>query len=68
MTMTASQKLTQIRSELRTEEAEIINDKMIINMGPSHPATHGTVKFVLTLDGETVDDVDITIGYLHRGF
>ena len=43
-------------------------DKMIINMGPSHPATHGTVKFVLTLDGETVDDIDIHIGYLHRGF
>ena len=43
-------------------------NRMIINMGPSHPATHGTVKFVLTLDGETVDDVDIHIGYLHRGF
>lgn len=68
MTLTASEKLTQIRTELRTDEAEIVNDKMIINMGPSHPATHGTVKFVLTLDGETVDDVDIEIGYLHRGF
>ena len=43
-------------------------DRMVINMGPSHPATHGTVKFVLTLDGETVEDVDIHIGYLHRGF
>lgn len=43
-------------------------DPMIINMGPSHPATHGTVKFILTLDGETVRDIDIHIGYLHRGF
>ena len=43
-------------------------DRMVINMGPSHPATHGTVKFVLTLDGETVTDVDVHIGYLHRGF
>lgn len=43
-------------------------DRMIVNMGPSHPATHGTVKFVLTLDGETVEDCQINIGYLHRGF
>jgi NADH-quinone oxidoreductase subunit D len=43
-------------------------NRMVINMGPSHPATHGTVKFILTLDGEIVDDVDIHIGYLHRGF
>ncbi|MCB9729077.1 MAG: NADH-quinone oxidoreductase subunit D [Deltaproteobacteria bacterium] len=39
-----------------------------INMGPSHPATHGTVRFELTLDGETVVEIDPHIGYLHRGF
>lgn len=49
-------------------DSDRIGDHMIINMGPSHPATHGTVKFVLTLDGETVHDMDIVIGYLHRGF
>jgi len=43
-------------------------EHMILNMGPSHPATHGTVKFLLTLDGETVVDFDCEIGYLHRGF
>ena len=48
--------------------AEPAGDRMIINMGPSHPAMHGTVKMVLTLDGETVEDVDIHVGYLHRGF
>ncbi len=48
--------------------AERQGDLMTINMGPSHPATHGTVKFLLTLDGEMVQDVDIHIGYLHRGF
>jgi len=46
---------------LRTEE-------MVLNMGPSHPATHGTVKFLITLEGETIKDMDIEIGYLHRGF
>ncbi len=41
---------------------------MEIQMGPSHPASHGTVKFNLRLDGETIADVDVEIGYLHRGF
>ena len=41
---------------------------MLLNMGPSHPATHGTVKFLLTLDGETVVDMTVEVGYLHRGF
>ena len=41
---------------------------MEIQMGPSHPASHGTVKFNLRLDGETIVDVDVEIGYLHRGF
>ena len=39
-----------------------------INMGPSHPAMHGTVRLVLTLEGETVVEVDVELGYLHRGF
>jgi len=43
-------------------------DVMEIQMGPSHPASHGTIKFNLRLDGETIVDVDVEIGYLHRGF
>jgi NADH-quinone oxidoreductase subunit D len=39
-----------------------------IQMGPSHPASHGTVKFNLKLDGETIVDIDVEVGYLHRGF
>ena len=39
-----------------------------VQMGPSHPAMHGTVRIKLTLDGETVVDADVEIGYLHRGF
>ena len=41
---------------------------MLLNMGPSHPAMHGTVRMRMTLDGETIRDMDIDIGYLHRGF
>jgi NADH-quinone oxidoreductase subunit D len=43
-------------------------EEMVINMGPSHPVTHGTVKFLVTLDGETIRDLRVDIGYLHRGF
>ena len=37
-------------------------------MGPSHPASHGTIKFNLKLDGERIADCDVEIGYLHRAF
>ena len=49
-------------------EADLHTEHQILNMGPSHPATHGTVKFVIELDGETVVDLDVQVGYLHRGF
>jgi NADH-quinone oxidoreductase subunit D len=41
---------------------------MEIQMGPSHPATHGTIKFNLKLDGEVIIECDVEVGYLHRGF
>jgi NADH-quinone oxidoreductase subunit D len=40
---------------------------MVINMGPQHPSTHGVLRVVLKLDGETVLDADPEIGYLHTG-
>jgi NADH-quinone oxidoreductase subunit D len=43
-------------------------DRQILNMGPSHPATHGTVKFTVEIEGETVVEMDVAVGYLHRGF
>jgi NADH-quinone oxidoreductase subunit D len=45
-----------------------ISEVMEIQMGPSHPATHGTIKFNLVLDGEFITSCDTEIGYLHRGF
>jgi NADH-quinone oxidoreductase subunit D len=41
---------------------------MRMQMGPSHPSTHGTVRMVLDLDGERVVRADVQVGYLHRGF
>ena len=47
---------------------ELPSEPMRLNMGPSHPAMHGTVRCVLDLSGETILNVDVQIGYLHRGF
>jgi NADH-quinone oxidoreductase subunit D len=51
---------TDDASGLRSEE-------MILNMGPQHPSTHGVLRLVLILDGETVIQCTPVIGYLHRG-
>lgn len=45
---------------LRTEE-------MILNVGPQHPATHGVLRLLVTLDGEKIIEADPVIGYMHRG-
>ena len=42
--------------------------EVVVNIGPSHPATHGTIQIIAALDGEKVRRVDIHCGYLHRGF
>ena len=42
-------------------------DRMVLNMGPSHPATHGVLRIVLELDGEIITRADPDVGYLHRG-
>jgi NADH-quinone oxidoreductase subunit D len=49
-------------------DTDLHAEHQLLNMGPSHPATHGTVKFLIELDGETIVDLDIQVGYLHRGF
>ena len=42
-------------------------DRIVLNMGPQHPSTHGLNRFILTLDGETVTEVRVAVGYLHTG-
>ena len=39
---------------------------MIINIGPQHPATHGVLHLVITLNGETIKKVEPHLGYIHR--
>ncbi len=52
----------------RDRRGDLHTDLQVINLGPSHPATHGTVKIVAELDGETIVEMDVQVGYLHRGF
>ena len=46
---------------------EIRTETMTVNMGPQHPSTHGVLRLVLELDGETIVSADPTIGFLHTG-
>src|ERR671937_2255040 len=50
------------------EEMELPSETMPLNMGPSHPAMHGTVRMVLEVEGEKISSADIQVGYLHRCF
>ena len=49
-------------------EPDIGTERMLINIGPQHPATHGVLRLVCELDGETVEKVVPHIGYLHSSF
>lgn len=49
-------------------DQDVHTEPMMLQMGPSHPATHGTVRFTLTLEGEKVIKCETEVGYLHRGF
>jgi NADH-quinone oxidoreductase subunit D len=49
------------------ELPDMHGEKMVLNMGPSHPATHGVLRMVLELDGEIITKATPEVGYLHRG-
>jgi len=62
--------VTQVVAEdakLRRPDEDDIGEKMVLNMGPSHPATHGVLRLVLELDGELITKATPDIGFLHRG-
>ena len=69
-----AQKLRPLAGESRTQELVLTggpwpddDDTMIINMGPQHPSTHGVLRIMMELDGETVLRAKPVIGYLHTG-
>jgi NADH-quinone oxidoreductase subunit C/D len=56
------------RERMIAEEEDHLSDRVWINIGPAHPATHGTLRFMAVLSGETIEKIDVEIGYLHRCF
>src|SRR5947208_12330862 len=52
----------RVNVELETDEG------MVLNIGPQHPATHGTLRIIARLDGEQVVWADVSCGYMHRGY
>ncbi len=55
-----------------SQVTEVVEDdgsgRLVMNFGPQHPATHGTLRSIFTLEGETIVKADVEIGYLHTGF
>lgn len=58
---------TTLERLARDDHAPGDSERMVINMGPQHPSTHGVLRLVLELDGETIVRVEPVIGYLHTG-
>ena len=57
---------TELTTTIQTTSPELKTQEMIINMGPQHPATHGVLRLIVTLDGEIVKHVEPVLGHLHR--
>ncbi|MGC6466571.1 MAG: NADH dehydrogenase (quinone) subunit D [Akkermansiaceae bacterium] len=53
--------------DYQAETDDVLGEKMVLNMGPSHPATHGVLRLLLELDGEIIESAEPHVGYLHRG-
>jgi NADH-quinone oxidoreductase subunit D len=57
-----------MRTESKYSVEDALENEMILNMGPQHPATHGVLRLLLRLDGETIVACVPELGYLHRGY
>ena len=53
--------------EVLAANGPVKDERLVLNMGPQHPSTHGVLRLVVELDGETVTDLRTVIGYLHTG-
>lgn len=54
------------RSGLQKAEGDLGSDRIVVNMGPHHPSTHGVLRVAVELDGETITSLKPVLGYLHR--
>ena len=63
----AAARLAAAGEACQSTTGDLIGEKLTLNMGPSHPATHGVLHLVLELDGEVITRADPDVGFLHRG-
>ena len=63
---TAARGASQVEA-YQEQTDDLVGEKLVLNMGPSHPATHGVLRIILELDGETITKAIPDVGYLHRG-
>jgi NADH-quinone oxidoreductase subunit D len=63
----AGQDWDDIVAAAQSGDFSATDEHMVVNMGPQHPSTHGVLRLILTLDGETVTELRPVIGYLHTG-
>jgi NADH-quinone oxidoreductase subunit D len=63
----AATKAVQALETYQQKTDDLVGEKLTLNMGPSHPATHGVLRLILELDGEVITKADPDVGYLHRG-
>ena len=70
MAVSEQQRLSYIASQAADARinVELQTEEMTLNLGPQHPATHGTLRLVARLDGEQVVSADVICGYMHRGY
>ncbi len=54
-------------SDIAEEASSLGEERIVVNMGPQHPSTHGVLRLILEIDGETVTEARCGIGYLHTG-
>ncbi len=59
--------IQQMMDSVEVEE-DHLDSKSTLNIGPSHPATHGVLRYFLEMDSEVIESCEVDIGYLHRGF
>lgn len=60
---------TRLPMEIEEQtEGDLGGKRMIVNFGPQHPATHGTLRSIMEVDGEVIKHMDLEIGFLHSGF
>ncbi|RMG56905.1 MAG: NADH dehydrogenase (quinone) subunit D [Deltaproteobacteria bacterium] len=57
-----------MEKDVKISADDLRTERVMLNLGPTHPATHGTLRIIVELDGETIVNCDNEIGYLHRCF